>query len=137
MKYFDWILTFRFHFFLVYLQLRNLQAVLFIWFLGELVVIFSLLMMMESHHCSNACYKIMTIFISCMIVAYLILWVIKKICISKPWLALCRSALRTFKRRIVYSNVGYDRILSIWYFLLCFFGRYHYKCVFLFAFLYI
>lgn len=28
-----------------------------------------------------------------------------------PLFRLCRSALRAFRRRVVYSNVGYDRIL--------------------------
>lgn len=27
---------------------------------------------------------------------------------------LCRSALRSFERRVAYSNVGYDRILIFW-----------------------
>lgn len=26
---------------------------------------------------------------------------------------LCRSALRTFERRVAYSNVGYDRIRDL------------------------
>lgn len=32
--------------------------------------------------------------------------------------ALCRSALRSFKRRVIYSNVGYDRILHTYNFLI-------------------
>lgn len=31
---------------------------------------------------------------------------------------MCRSALRSFKRRVIYSNVGYDRILHTYIFLI-------------------
>lgn len=102
---------YRFLSFLELLQLKILRATSFIWYLEELEnTSFLLTMMMESLHCCNGWWTIGGTCSSCMLIF--------DNCFHIPgfWMLIafycCRSALQAFKRRVAYSNVGHDRILT-------------------------
>lgn len=110
----------RYHSSLVWLLLKKLLAVWFIGYLEEQVDIFSwrMVMMKGSLHCLNEWWKIIVNIVSCMCCDFI--FCMCKLSLSGlAWtengvLAFgYRSALRAFRRRVAYSNVGYDRILSV------------------------
>lgn len=114
----------RFRFYLGFLPSRKLQVSLSTGYLKELDVTFSWKMKKRVNlPCFDAWWKIPVIVISCMpmhsmpsppICHKLLvhLTMSGNLFSLNMFFLYCRSALRAFKRRVVYSNVGHDRILS-------------------------
>ena len=108
---------------------------LFIGFLEERADIFSLpTTMKENLHCSNAWLKTMMDIISCMFAFIHVKFIVYMDFVSFKWFChvLCRSALRSFKRRVIYSNVGYDRILHIYYMFLLIIYAFNFPVAYIF-----